>query len=62
VRHALVGDTCLCPHHDPAAPTGWARENRILCDLLHRGVEPRRLSCAERLDDFVMMLHAIERR
>lgn len=30
----------LCPHHQYALPDGWARANRIACDLFHRGIEP----------------------
>jgi len=58
----LAADACLCPQHDPTAPTGWALENRIMCDFLHRGVVPRRLNTDERLDDFVMTRHALEPR
>jgi hypothetical protein len=39
----------LC-HYHLATGIGdtWARENRILCDLIHRGKSPIRLSAEER--------------
>ena len=36
----LVGDAQLCPHHDFAAENRWAVDNRLMCDLLHRGIIP----------------------
>ena len=36
----LVGGATLCPHHVQVAGAGWAATNRIMCDLLHRGVAP----------------------
>jgi hypothetical protein len=32
----LIGDLTLCYHHQHR-PDDWARENRLMCDLLHRG-------------------------
>ena len=48
----IYGDTALCVYHH-AVVDSWATENRILCDLLHRGVIPQRLSEAERTADVV---------
>jgi hypothetical protein len=42
----------LCPHHHVVYGDDWAAANRILCDLLHRGKVPPRLTPAERNDDF----------
>ena len=28
----------LCPHHSVGYADDWARENRIMCDFIHRGV------------------------
>ncbi len=42
----------LCSYHpSAAAPEGWAAGNRVLCDFIHRGVEPRRLAAEDRDDD-----------
>ncbi len=38
----LWGDAPLCAHHD-LSEEGWAAQNRIMCDLLHRGVAPSRV-------------------
>ena len=40
----------LCAHHLFGIPDEWATSNRIMCDFLHRGVIPRRLSREERED------------
>ena len=41
---ALSDDSALCTHHHRAGDDDrWAEGNRILCDLLHRGKDPRRL-------------------
>lgn len=53
----LEGVANLCAHHELPV-SGWAAQNRIMCDLLHRGVVPPRLPTAERLDDFVMAVDA----
>jgi hypothetical protein len=52
----LGGDATLCAHH-AAGSLGWATENRIMCDLLHRGIVPPRLSAAER-DELVIVAEA----
>jgi hypothetical protein len=44
----LPEDQLLCPHHHEGfLDAAWARWNRLLCDLLHRGIEPPPL---ERID------------
>jgi hypothetical protein len=43
----------LCPYHPSSTtPEDWAASNRVLCDFIHRGVEPQRLALADRDDDF----------
>ena len=37
----------LCPHH-ALGDTEWAIQNRIMNDLLMRGIQPERLALAER--------------
>lgn len=46
------GSSELCYHHT-TYDLGWAIVNRIMCDLIHRGIQPTRLSKKERDDDFV---------
>lgn len=41
----------LCPQHLGGPVDGWAFNNRIMCDLVHRGVAPSRLAAADRADD-----------
>jgi hypothetical protein len=37
----LPGVDALCPHHHTVYPDdGWAHWNRIVCDLIHRRIEP----------------------
>jgi hypothetical protein len=49
----VSGDSDLCPHHHAFGDGDWAAANRIMCDLLHRGVRPPRLNEVERnSDDF----------
>lgn len=48
----LSGDARLCPHHHMGYGDDWAKANRIICDGLHRGQWPKRLSLKERDDDF----------
>jgi len=43
-------DGVLCAHHLFGIPDEWAASNRIMCDFVHRGVVPRRLSREERDD------------
>lgn len=40
----------LCPHHHGPDPA-WAATNRVMCDLLHRGVVPARLRTGDRDED-----------
>jgi hypothetical protein len=42
----------LCPHHH-TTDTGWARTNRVMCDLLHRGIAPLRLRARDREDEMI---------
>jgi hypothetical protein len=51
----------LCPrHHDVAGGHEWAVANRIMCDFFHRRRVPRRLTEAERGDDFAMVTHTLD--
>ena len=36
----LAGDANLCSHHHYAPTDGWAAVNRLMCDLVHRGIVP----------------------
>jgi hypothetical protein len=56
----LSADATLCPHHHSMPPSEWAVENRIMCDFLHRGIVPRRLTAAARLDDFPIPFQTFE--
>lgn len=41
----------LCAYHAAGGwKDTWAAENRVICDLIHRGTEPARLSAEERGD------------
>jgi hypothetical protein len=53
----LGGDASLCAHHELPV-SGWAAQNRIMCDLLHRGVVPPRLPATARTDDHVLAADA----
>jgi hypothetical protein len=53
----LAGDARLCAHHELAG-RGWALENRIMCDLLHRGIAPPRVPLTERSEDVVLRADA----
>ena len=44
----LDGTNGLCPHHASGSDDGWALTNRIMCDLLHRGIMFSRLPEADR--------------
>jgi hypothetical protein len=44
----LVGEVGLCPYHYGVEADGWSSVNRIMCDLIHRGIVPPRLSREER--------------
>jgi hypothetical protein len=38
----------LCPHHHASfAGDHWAYWNRVMCDLIHRGIEPPVLPASE---------------
>ena len=50
-----TGDVAVCAHH-LAAEYGWAEGNRILCNLLHRGLEPSRLPVLERGDEPIVSM------
>jgi hypothetical protein len=47
----LADESSLCRHHHLGSEDRWAEGNRILCDLLHRGKEPSRLSKDLREDE-----------
>lgn len=49
---ASASGTGICPYHGAAFPEGWADENRILCDLIHRRIEPARLAIEQRESDW----------
>lgn len=42
----------FCSHHATDSGDAWAISNRIMCDLIHRGVAPMRLSTHDRDDNF----------
>jgi hypothetical protein len=44
----LIGDITLCFHHQHRSDD-WARENRLMCDLLHRGLVAGKPAERERL-------------
>ena len=48
----IPGDGTLCAHHAPASGDAWAENNRLMCDLLHRGRIPPRLPPGEREEEF----------
>ena len=48
----IPGDGTLCAHHVPGSGNHWAENNRLMCDLLHRGRVPSRLPPAEREEKF----------
>lgn len=50
----LSGDAELCPHHHRSDGEDWAGSNRILCDFLHRGKVPARLSASQRSEDVIV--------
>ena len=35
---AVIGDAGLCSHHGVGYGDDWARENRVMCDFIHRGI------------------------
>jgi hypothetical protein len=48
---ALSAGTIFCPCHPDGHENGWAATNRVMCDLVHRGVAPPRLRPSEREGD-----------
>ncbi|HEY7520625.1 MAG TPA: hypothetical protein VIE36_20230 [Methylomirabilota bacterium] len=53
----LASLTALCAHHDRPADH-WAAQNRIMCNLLHRGVVPPRLPVPDRAENVVVTAEA----
>lgn len=49
-RADVLDGSGLCPHHIRMREASWAEANRIMCDLIHRGKEPRRLPPRDRED------------
>lgn len=47
----LRDDAVVCAQHTGVSTIGWAAGNRIMCDFLHRGIAPPRLSAIDRVDD-----------
>lgn len=41
----------ICRHHHLSLETGWAENNRAMCDFFHRGVTPPHLP-KDNWDDF----------
>lgn len=48
----VVIGRAMCDYHGQAESNNWAKGNRVLCDLLHRGIAPERLSVEDREDPF----------
>lgn len=44
----LGGEVSLCAHHVSGFEEGWATTNRIMCNLLHRGIVVTRLPETDR--------------
>ena len=42
----------LCPHHVSARDSAWCVANRIMNDLLMRGIEPVRLPLEQRAESW----------
>lgn len=47
----LYADGEMCSHHLNLYAFGWSASNKLMCDLLHRGIAPPRLSAVDRTDD-----------
>jgi hypothetical protein len=45
------GSAGFCAHHAGVAADGWAANNRIMCDFVHRRIAPPRVRAADRLDE-----------
>lgn len=43
----LSDGTSLCRHHHLSLEVGWAQSNRMVCDLVHRGIQPARVPVRE---------------
>lgn len=46
----------ICPHHVPSSKNtkdDWAKANKIMCDFIHRKIEPPRLEKKDRDDEFI---------
>jgi hypothetical protein len=48
----IPGGSELCARHAADTGDGWADNNRRMCDLLHRGRVPPRVTPAEREEEF----------
>lgn len=48
----LSGDAALCPQHHAVVDDAWAANNRIICDLIHRGKPLKRLGAKDRADEY----------
>jgi hypothetical protein len=46
----VSGAVNLCPNHH-AQDLGWAATNRVMCNFLHRGALPPRVSAVDRSQD-----------
>jgi hypothetical protein len=47
----LTGTGLCAYHHHHPDDSQWATANRIMCDFIHRGIEPSRLSEPDRWGD-----------
>lgn len=36
--YPMIGPGELCAHHNASDGVNWARDNRIMCDFVHRGL------------------------
>ena len=48
--HRTEDPGSVCGHHSTGHGDDWARENRLMCDLLHRGMKPSTLRKADPLE------------
>jgi hypothetical protein len=39
--YSTPGPESICTHHAGSYPTDWAEANKLMCDLLHRGIVSR---------------------
>lgn len=49
----VLGDDGVCAHHAAVHGDEWHVSNRVMCDLLHRGIVPERLPEPQRADEYV---------